>query len=123
MEKRGSGIGLMFQSGLSKRLIVNVGLIAFAAFIVIVISAVNGRAMPNMDEDIGVLELRNYLLKPNTSENFQRLFNEEFVGPMNDLGGHVVGQFQIDGAYDHFVWMRGYNDMQVRLVSQRFLHK
>ena len=86
-----------------------------AALAVVTIVAANCNAMPDQDEDIRVLELRNYLLKPNTSEGFRKLFNEQFVQPMHVLGGHTVGQFRIDSVEDHFVWMRGYKDMQVRL--------
>lgn len=78
----------------------------------VMITAANCSAME--DEDIRVLELRNYLLRPNSSEGFRKLFNEEFVQPMHGLGGHTVGQFRIDGVDDHFVWMRGYRDMGVR---------
>src|SRR5687768_7169738 len=66
-------------------------------------------------DNVKVLELRNYLLKPNTIERFQGLFNEQFVSPMNDLGGYTVGQFRIDGEPDRFVWMRGFENMQTRV--------
>lgn len=64
--------------------------------------------------EIKVLELRNYLLKPGTVENFRKLFNDRFVEPMKELGGYAVGQFRIDGDEDRFVWMRGFRDMQSR---------
>jgi hypothetical protein len=67
------------------------------------------------DKTINVLELRNYLLKPNTTERFQTLFNEQFVGPMNELGGYTLGQYRIDGEKDRFVWMRGFENMPTRL--------
>ncbi len=64
---------------------------------------------------IKVLELRNYLLKPNTTATFSRYFNEHFVAPMNALGGYTLGQFCINGVNDRFVWLRGFTDMDARL--------
>jgi hypothetical protein len=69
----------------------------------------------NTDQNISVLEFRNYLLKPNTAERFRGLFNEQFVEPMNELGGYTVGQFRIEGEADRFVWMRGFENMQTRV--------
>jgi hypothetical protein len=66
------------------------------------------------NENITVIELRNYLLRPKTSERFQKLFNDRFVDPINDLGGYVVGQFSLEGESDRFVWMRGFQSMQTR---------
>jgi hypothetical protein len=65
--------------------------------------------------DIGVLEFRNYLLKPKTIERFRRLFNEQFVEPMNELGGYTAGQFRLKGDDDRFVWIRTYQNMRTRL--------
>lgn len=67
------------------------------------------------DQNIGVIELRNYLLKPNTYAKFQALFNAQFVEPMNELGGYTVGQFRLEGKPDHFVWMRAFQDMKTRV--------
>jgi len=74
-------------------------------------------SLTNMDTDrnIGVIELRNYLLKPKTYANFQTLFNSQFVEPMNELGGYTVGQFRLEGEPDHFVWMRAFQDMKTRV--------
>jgi hypothetical protein len=66
------------------------------------------------DTQIKVLELRNYLLKPNTVDSFRNLFNDRFRAPMKELGGYTVGQFRIDGDEDRFVWMRGFRDMRAR---------
>lgn len=67
------------------------------------------------DQNIGVIELRNYLLKPNTYGKFQTLFNNQFVEPMNELGGYTVGQFRLEGEPDRFVWMRAFQDMKTRV--------
>jgi hypothetical protein len=66
------------------------------------------------DTQIKVLELRNYLLKPNTVENFRKLFNDRFVEPMRELGGYTVGQFRTNNDANRFVWMRGFADMKTR---------
>ena len=70
-------------------------------------------------QDIGVIEFRNYLLKPNASEGFRSLFNDKFTDPMENLGGFTLGQYQIENDADRFVWIRGFENMQTRL---RFLN-
>jgi hypothetical protein len=67
------------------------------------------------NQDIKVLELRNYLLKPNMTDTFSDYFNNHFVKPMTELGGCTLGQFKINGVNDRFVWMRGFTDMATRL--------
>lgn len=72
-----------------------------------------------VNQDIKILELRNYLLKPKTADRFSRYFDKHFVRPMDELGGYTVGQFRIEGERDRFVWMRGFENMQARF---RFLN-
>src|SRR5450432_1860492 len=67
------------------------------------------------NQNIKVLELRNYLLKPNMADAFGGYFNTHFVKPMTDLGGYTLGQFKIKGINDRFVWMRGFADMDTRV--------
>src|ERR1035438_909660 len=66
-------------------------------------------------EDINVLELRNYLLKPNLADTFSHYFHSRFVAPMNELGGYTLGEFKISGVNDRFVWLRGFTDMKTRV--------
>jgi len=66
-------------------------------------------------EDINVLELRNYLLKPNLADTFTHYFHSKFVTPMNELGGYTLGEFKISGINDRFVWLRGFTDMKTRV--------
>jgi hypothetical protein len=66
-------------------------------------------------EDINVLELRNYLLKPNLADTFSQYFHSKFVAPMNDLGGYTLGEFKISGVDDRFVWLRGFANMKTRV--------
>jgi len=71
--------------------------------------------LPQTNQIIRVLELRNYLLKPNMADVFGVYFNTHFVKPMTALGGYTLGQFKIKGVNDRFVWMRGFTDMGTRL--------
>jgi hypothetical protein len=66
-------------------------------------------------ENIQVLEIRNYLLKPNLTNKFSDYFHSKFVAPMNELGGYTLGEFKIDSVNDRFVWFRGFADMKTRL--------
>ncbi|MEO8239336.1 MAG: hypothetical protein ABI793_04300 [Flavobacterium sp.] len=54
------------------------------------------------NQEINVLELRNYLLKPNTLNEFGKYFNKHFVTPMTELGGYTLGQFKISKIDDRF---------------------
>lgn len=65
-------------------------------------------------ENIQVLEIRNYLLKPNLTDQFGDYFHSKFVGPMDELGGYTLGEFKIDNVNDRFVWFRGFTDMKTR---------
>jgi len=64
---------------------------------------------------INVLELRNYLLEPGMTERFSEYFHTKFVEPMRKLHGYTLGEFEIDGIDDRFVWFRGFRDMAERL--------
>ncbi|MNQ62704.1 hypothetical protein D3C85_770590 [compost metagenome] len=70
-------------------------------------------------ETIEVLELRNYLLKPDMADTFRNYFHSKFVSPMTELGGHTLGEFKINEVNDRFVWFRGFTDMKTRV---RFLN-
>ncbi|MDQ6531080.1 hypothetical protein [Flavobacterium sp. LHD-85] len=66
-------------------------------------------------EDIQVLEIRNYLLKPNLADTFSQYFHSKFVESMKELGGYTLGEFKIDSLNDRFVWLRGFKDMDTRV--------
>lgn len=66
-------------------------------------------------ENIHVLEIRNYLLKPDLTNKFSDYFHTKFVAPMNELGGYTLGEFKINSVNDRFVWFRGFADMKTRL--------
>jgi hypothetical protein len=67
----------------------------------------NNLAQQN-SENIQILEIRNYLLKPNLTDKFSDYFHSKFVAQMNELGGYTLGEFKIDNVNDRFVWFRGF---------------
>jgi hypothetical protein len=66
---------------------------------------------------INVLEIRNYLLKPHMLNHFIDNFEANFIHPLHALNSHVLGQFRLVGEPDHYVWLRGFEDMQTRLEA------
>lgn len=70
------------------------------------------------DKFLEVIELRNYLLKPNMREKFSHYFAEHFVDSQNSRGGYVLGQFTLQDNPDNFFWIRGFENMKTR---SRFL--
>lgn len=66
-------------------------------------------------EDIQVLEIRNYLLKPNLADTFSQYFHSKFVNPMRELGGYTLGEFKVEGSNDRFVWFRSFKNMATRV--------
>ena len=61
------------------------------------------------------IELRNYLLGPGRTRDFIRYFEEHFLFSQRDHGMHPLGQFEVVGEPDRFVWIRGFDDMRTRL--------
>jgi len=72
----------------------------------------------NANQNLKVIELRNYLLKPASRERFSAYFAGHFVAPQNDSGGFVLGQFRVKDDNDKFFWIRGFENMKTR---SRFL--
>lgn len=68
----------------------------------------------NADQNIKVIELRNYVIKPGRRDEFIELFEENFTQSQNILGGYTLGQYRIKDADDHFFWIRGFKDMSAR---------
>jgi hypothetical protein len=65
--------------------------------------------------NIRVIELRNYLVKPGSADKFNTLFSDHFLKPMQDMGVAVLGKYKIVNSEDHFVWVRAYKDMAERV--------
>lgn len=62
-----------------------------------------------------VIELRNYLLRPGTTRDFIRYFEEHFLLSQRAEGMYPLGQFEVVGEPDRFAWIRGFEDMRARL--------
>src|ERR1700722_10818259 len=68
----------------------------------------------------GVIELRQYTLRPGTRDAFVALFDAELAEPQEAAGMRVLGQFRDLDRPDLFVWLRDFPDMEVR---RRALHR
>ncbi|UNK48275.1 NIPSNAP family protein [Lysobacter sp. S4-A87] len=64
--------------------------------------------------DDGVIELRQYALRPGRRDDLVELFEREFIEPQEAVGMHVIGQFRDLDDDNRFVWMRGFPDMSIR---------
>jgi NIPSNAP len=62
----------------------------------------------------GVIELRQYTLRPGTRDAFVALFDTELAEPQEAAGMRVLGQFRDLDRPDMFVWLRDFPDMEVR---------
>lgn len=74
----------------------------------------DGRSVPAADIDCQVVELRRYTLHPGRREALITLFERAFVESQEAAGMAVMGQFRDLDAPDHFVWLRGFADMDAR---------
>ena len=64
--------------------------------------------------DCAVVELRQYTLHPGRRDALIDLFDREFVETQEATGMRVMGQFRDLDRPDHFVWLRGFTDMEAR---------
>ena len=68
----------------------------------------------NANQNIKVIELRNYLIRQGQRDEFINLFEENFTQSQNILGGYTLGQYRVKGADNNFFWIRGFKDMSAR---------
>jgi hypothetical protein len=61
-----------------------------------------------------IIELRQYSLKPSQRDVLIDLFDREFVETQEADGMRIVGQFSDEDNPDHFVWIRGFANMDAR---------
>ncbi|GAA0653172.1 NIPSNAP family protein [Brevundimonas lenta] len=66
-----------------------------------------------------VVELRQYTLHPGRRDELIALFEREFVESQEAEGMTLIGQFRDLDRPDHFVWLRGFPDMETRLRALR----
>jgi hypothetical protein len=62
----------------------------------------------------GVVELRQYALKPGATDTLVEVFEAHFVESQEDLGMAIGGLFHDRDEPDRFVWMRGFASMESR---------
>jgi hypothetical protein len=68
-------------------------------------------------EDCAVIELRDYTLHPGRRDELIALFEREFVESQEALGMRVIATFRDLDQPNHFVWLRGFTDMDARRTA------
>jgi quinol monooxygenase YgiN len=61
-----------------------------------------------------IFELRDYTLRAGRREALIAVFEREFVESQEAVGCHVLATFRDLDRPDHFVWLRGFADMDAR---------
>jgi quinol monooxygenase YgiN len=64
-----------------------------------------------------VVELRQYTLHPGKRDALIDIFDGYLVEPQEETGMKVIGQFRDLDRDDRFVWLRGFDNMEVRRAS------
>ncbi|MEO8505709.1 MAG: NIPSNAP family protein [Acidobacteriota bacterium] len=64
-----------------------------------------------------VIELRRYTIKPGGREHFARYFESYFPEAFEQLGAIAFGDFFERTKTDHFLWLRGFKDMDARVIA------
>lgn len=73
--------------------------------------------------DFPVVELRRYTVAPGQRARFAAWFDAYFPEAFEQLGAMVFGQFLERGDPDHFLWLRGYHDINARpIVNSAFYY-
>jgi NIPSNAP len=62
-----------------------------------------------------IVELRQYTLHPGQRDVLINLFDREFLETQEAVGMAVIGQFRDLDQPDHFVWLRGFRNMEARV--------
>jgi NIPSNAP len=65
----------------------------------------------------GVVELRQYTLRPGRRDELIELFEHEFVESQEAAGMKLLGTFRDARSDDRFVWLRAFPDMDARKQS------
>lgn len=76
--------------------------------------AVDVSAVPQTNDQIGVIELRNYVMKHGKRDTFIDYFEKNYVTSQDTLHAHILGRYRVSGKDDNFCWIRGFENMQVR---------
>jgi hypothetical protein len=68
---------------------------------------------------VGILELRNYVIKEGARDRFISFFETNLVKPQIEAHALMLGQYGVKGSEDNFFWIRGFRNMKER---SSFLH-
>ena len=63
---------------------------------------------------IGVIELRNYVIKAGGRDQFIDYFEKNFIAPQESLHGYLLGQYRVKNSDNNFCWIRGFENMRTR---------
>lgn len=66
------------------------------------------------EDSIGVIELRNYVMKKGMRDRFIDYFQKNFVISQEQLKAAILGQYRVKGSEDNFCWVRGFQNMEAR---------
>jgi hypothetical protein len=67
--------------------------------------------------DLPVVELRRYTLVPGRRDELISVFERHLMESQQDTGMVLLGTFRDLDRPDHFVWLRGFPDMESRRAS------
>jgi quinol monooxygenase YgiN len=67
--------------------------------------------------DLPVVELRRYTLRPGRRDEMIAVFERHLMESQEDTGMAVLGTFRDLDRPDHFVWLRGFPDLESRTES------
>lgn len=67
-------------------------------------------------DSIGVIELRNYVIKHGMRDTFIPFFEQNFVTSQDTLHSHILGRYRVKDKDDNFCWIRGFENMHTRSI-------
>lgn len=82
--------------------------------LLLLVKTLGGEELKQIKSCCPILELRQYNLVPGKREEMIQLFDAYFIESQEETGMLVVGQFRDTQNPDHFVWVRGFKDMESR---------
>ena len=81
------------------------------------VQATPGAERPSLEGPFPLVELRQYTLHGGKRDELIELFERELVESQEAVGMKVIGTFTDLDRPDHFVWLRGFKDMDSRLAG------
>jgi hypothetical protein len=63
---------------------------------------------------VGVIELRNYLIRHGQRDRFIDYFEQHFIESQAKQKGYVLGQYRVKDFDDRFFWIRSFRNMKER---------